>query len=262
MDAKDQELYFEEQRNLLIGLGKSVDKLIDVFAGKVSIEYKQAESQKVTGKVEVENPVTEMKVTNNAEITEALKGFAETVAAAIRESKTDPVTEVSVKNVKDAAVDEVTVKNIKDLTEYFDKVADAIVKGRPVVKIEKQEISWPTDPRNPIAVRLSDGRSFYRAIATAMAGGVSTAGLATNAKLDEVIAAVGGSAKYHVKIDEASSTVTYVGKAELTGLAISLAAAVWQIQKIDESSGTDISFADGDELFDNVWNDRGSLTYA
>lgn len=61
-------------------------------------------------------------------------------------------------------------------------------------------------------------------------------------------------------IDEASSTVTYVGKA---AAGSSTASAVWQIQKISISgSVTTISWADGDGNFDNVWNNRASLSYS
>lgn len=61
------------------------------------------------------------------------------------------------------------------------------------------------------------------------------------------------------RIDEASGTVTYIGSAQ-PGSAAS--AASWQIKKIDSSSGTIITFADGDGLFNNVWNDRASLSYS
>lgn len=74
-----------------------------------------------------------------------------------------------------------------------------------------------------------------------------------------VVADVGGSPTYATRLDEASSTVTYVGKAD-TGS--SNASAVWQIQKVDTSSGLSITWADGDALFDNVWNNRASLSYS
>lgn len=69
----------------------------------------------------------------------------------------------------------------------------------------------------------------------------------------------GGSAALATRIDEVSATVTYIGKAA-TGSATS--SGVWQIQKIDESSGTVITWADGDANFNNVWDDRASLTYS
>jgi hypothetical protein len=56
-----------------------------------------------------------------------------------------------------------------------------------------------------------------------------------------------------------SGSVTYVGKAAI-GSATS--SAVWQIKKIDESSGTVITWADGNSSFDNIWDNRASLTYS
>jgi hypothetical protein len=37
--------------------------------------------------------------------------------------------------------------------------------------------------------------------------------------------------------------------------------AKWQVRKVDNSSGTDISWADGDENFDNQADDLTNLTY-
>lgn len=53
--------------------------------------------------------------------------------------------------------------------------------------------------------------------------------------------------------------VTYVGQAVI-GSASS--ASVWQIQKIDETTGTIITWADGDDNFDNVWDNYAVLTYS
>ena len=61
-----------------------------------------------------------------------------------------------------------------------------------------------------------------------------------------------------LRVDEASSTETYIGKAKIgTGTG----QALWQIFKIDTSSGTAITWADSDDKYDNVWDDRASLTY-
>lgn len=69
------------------------------------------------------------------------------------------------------------------------------------------------------------------------------------------------SATYATIVDEASATVTYVGKAKL---GTAQASALWQIFKITESGSTitTITWADGNSNFDNVWNDRASLTYS
>lgn len=61
-------------------------------------------------------------------------------------------------------------------------------------------------------------------------------------------------------IDEALAGTSYVGKAPI-GTAAS--AASWQIMRLVESAGiTTITWADGDSAFNNVWNDRASLSYS
>jgi hypothetical protein len=61
-------------------------------------------------------------------------------------------------------------------------------------------------------------------------------------------------------VDDASSTVTYVGTA-LIGSATS--SAVWKIKKLTESGSLlIITWADGNSSADNVWDDRASLTYS
>lgn len=61
-------------------------------------------------------------------------------------------------------------------------------------------------------------------------------------------------------IDEVSSSVTYLGKAQI-GSATSDSS--WQIQKISVSGTvTTIAWADGTDAFTNVWDDRASYTYS
>ena len=54
-------------------------------------------------------------------------------------------------------------------------------------------------------------------------------------------------------------TVTYIAKAA-PGTAQS--AASWQAQKVDETSGTVITWADGNAAFDNIASDLTLLTYS
>jgi hypothetical protein len=61
-----------------------------------------------------------------------------------------------------------------------------------------------------------------------------------------------------VRTDPASDTVLYVGQAKPGTLT---SQALWRISKVDTSSGTVITFADGDDLYNNVWDDRATLTY-
>ena len=71
------------------------------------------------------------------------------------------------------------------------------------------------------------------------------------------------SSAYATRIDDFTTTnVTYIGKAAI-GSAVG--SAVWQIQKIDETTGMVITWADGDSNFDNVWGAAGAvagLTYS
>lgn len=62
------------------------------------------------------------------------------------------------------------------------------------------------------------------------------------------------------KIDQASATVTYIGQAA-PGTATS--AASWRIQRMSVSGTvTTLEYADGDLNFNNIWDNRASLTYS
>lgn len=62
-----------------------------------------------------------------------------------------------------------------------------------------------------------------------------------------------------VQEDSGDTNVSYLGTAT-PGTATS--AAAWQIIKIDENTGTVLTYADGNVEFDNVWDDRESLSYS
>jgi len=71
------------------------------------------------------------------------------------------------------------------------------------------------------------------------------------------IESVAGMAKV---VDTTDATVYYKGWADV-GVATS--AASWRIQRISISGGVySFDFADGDAEFDNVWDNRASLSYS
>jgi hypothetical protein len=73
--------------------------------------------------------------------------------------------------------------------------------------------------------------------------------------LQELISLTDGKAL----ITEVSGGTTYVGKAP-PGSATS--AAKWQVSRIVVAGGTTtVTWADGNITYDNVWDDRASLTY-
>lgn len=65
---------------------------------------------------------------------------------------------------------------------------------------------------------------------------------------------------YTVRIDEVDATTTYFGFA---AVGSSTASAVWRIKRMTVSGTvTSILFADGNSNFDNVWDNRASLSYS
>lgn len=65
---------------------------------------------------------------------------------------------------------------------------------------------------------------------------------------------------YSVVVDEASATIIYIGEAT-PGTATS--SATWRIKRVDSATITaEILYADGDDSFDNVWDNRAALSYS
>lgn len=70
-----------------------------------------------------------------------------------------------------------------------------------------------------------------------------------------------GFADEAVQIDEATGSITYVGYAVI-GSATS--SASWKIKRLDESGSPEliITWADGNSNYDNIWDNRASLSYS
>lgn len=63
-----------------------------------------------------------------------------------------------------------------------------------------------------------------------------------------------------IKVDDSVSGTTYIGMATPGS---STSAAVWRIFRIVETAGdTDMTWADGNILFDNIWDNRTGLSYS
>lgn len=63
----------------------------------------------------------------------------------------------------------------------------------------------------------------------------------------------------NVQTDSGDALVKYVGFA---AAGVTTSAASWQIMKVDKNTGTIIQLADGDDNFDNIFDDRESLDYS
>lgn len=74
------------------------------------------------------------------------------------------------------------------------------------------------------------------------------------------VAIQGANDETAVRIDDAGGGITYIGKAK-PGKATSL--AQWQVKRITISGGDSVvEWADGDNNYNNVWDDRAALTYS
>jgi hypothetical protein len=89
-------------------------------------------------------------------------------------------------------------------------------------------------------------------------GSIDATGLASDTNLDILISLL-DNYSVRVAVKSTDTKVTYVGFAVPGAL---VASAVWQIKSVDENTGTIVLFADGNDSFDNVWNNREALTYS
>lgn len=62
-----------------------------------------------------------------------------------------------------------------------------------------------------------------------------------------------------VREDSVDTNIEYVGYAAIGSLS---SAAVWQIKRVDITTGTTIDWADGNDNFDNIYDNRESLSYS
>ncbi len=259
---KSLELYLEENREQAIELKKSIDSLVGIFSGKIDVGFVPTERVKIDGEVTVNTQDT-VEVSNITDVVEGLKDLSTKLEQTIKDNAHKPVDTVTVANINEAKTEEVTIKNWGDLKEFIEGISKAVEANQPILNITKQEVVFPTDPQKPIAVRLSDGKSFYKAVQAAFAGGMSTAGLATEAKQDDIITAINGISGTGVEkvlVDKSVTDIIYIGKAPV-GTATSTAG--WQIKKIDKTvtDNVTITFAAAG-AFTATWNNRGSETYS
>lgn len=132
------------------------------------------------------------------------------------------------------------IEGIKKLLEKIASKSDLPVKnGRVLVEVD----------------RVGGGSGVIKQIGLTNETG-NRINPATEEKQDAIISAIGGGG-YTPRLDE-GATYTYVGKA---APGSSDASAVWQIIRYPSADFSEGLYADGDANFDNVWDDRESLTY-
>jgi hypothetical protein len=166
----NQELYQEENRQLLKSIAKGISDFKEVLQGQIDITVNQPDEMTVNTEKSVE-------VTNLEQMKGWVDNLGSVVTKAIEDNSYKPISEVSIKNAKDILPSKLEISNIKDIQTYFESVARAIENNQPIVNVTKQNIVFPRSPKDAIPVRLSDGKGFYNAIAAAVSSGNGSAHL-------------------------------------------------------------------------------------
>ena len=128
------------------------------------------------------------------------------------------------------------------------------------------EITGSNDPVNisqnklHIAQYVWDVNTLAWIRQTGASGGAGTDVVVTNFPDIQSISGTVVSPSYAKQYDEVSSSLAYLGMASA---GTSNSSALWQIQKLSfTGNSVSITWADGNANFDNVWNNRASLSYS
>lgn len=248
------EVFMDLERS--IGALKPLLKALDKDP-KVSVS--NLKDIKFPSKIEISNPQKKIEITNFDAIYKELKN----ISKALNQLPTDypkfpdfpkfpeikfPDTKAPVVNVP-AFPKEITVKDLQKLI----KLAEKLTAGKP---------------KDPIAVRLSNGKEFYEALTevyttggggqvpfTYYAGGRESA-LISN-KREQVV--VSSERFVNNDVDDVSESLTYIGQENSDG--------DWQIMRVTESSTvTSFRYAtiknnSTKKTYTGAWNARASLSY-
>lgn len=110
----------------------------------------------------------------------------------------------------------------------------------------------------PISLPQDHPGDYQRRMAVMLYQYLNETRLVLNQVIDELMAT-----DYATQYDQDASTPSfaYLGKAQVGSVT---SAAVWQIQKLTFGADGDvvITWADGDASFDNIWDNRASLSYS
>ena len=79
-----------------------------------------------------------------------------------------------------------------------------------------------------------------------------------NPATEETLLDIKGDYAINVQVDSGDSNVEYIGIAPIGSLT---SQAVWQIKKVNYTTGTIITWADSDKSSNNIFDDRESLSY-
>ena len=196
------------------------------------------------------------------------------------------------------AIEQVTVKNMPDSEKLFASLEKTIqglkLEANPVVNVEKQDftplqkqlsdvvlavkgLTFPEQKLNDLSKLESSAEKANKQLDEAnkhlkklvdkpVGGGSGGSGHSTPYQNEEgratYVTTFNGSipttdTALATRIDDTTPGTVYIGKAPVDS---AISAAVWQIAKLDASSGLSKTWA-GSAGFTQIWDDRASLTY-
>lgn len=96
---------------------------------------------------------------------------------------------------------------------------------------------------------------------TGTSGAAGTNVSVTNFPATQQIAGDVGSVVFAKRYEQVDNTLAYLGDA---AIGSNEGSSVWRIQKLDFTAegNVTITFADGNDNFDNIWSNRASLSYS
>ena len=258
-----QDLQFEESRQIWLDTKAVADQTVEKLNDLIDKYEKPHQIQEVSGELHV-NTETSLEITNFISLKTYFDNLSTEISNAIKDNSHKPLSEIKIANFPEFPKN----LDIKNASAIYTPIINAIkdVNVQPVVNVAKQDVKFPTNPKDAIAVRLSDGKRFYTALAavTSAVQSIPTVRSATTEVNVVAVANPDGTAinddiDYSTRLDDTSTVNTiYIGKAPVGS---SESSAVWQIAKLDTSSGLKKTWS-GNAGFTQVWTDRTSLTYS
>lgn len=242
--AKKKQAELAKQEAEVTAFAKKVaDEIVDTITVDTTDDLKNSVA-------ELAQTVAQTIVAANATIDLSLKDSFTQLVVAIKENKPDNTSQVKLSKEigkslakfetalsKIEFAPEITVEGLKE--QQLKTEVDKILAKLPSNTKRNVTIAYEQATADKyLNVRLTDGIKFYSAFAGGGGGGSSS------------------TTNYTTRI-ETVGTLTYIGNA---AIGSSEANAVWQIKRL-ETPGLTKLWADGNDLFDNIWANRASLGY-
>lgn len=242
LEDLDERLKEESKKNLVLNLEMAKEELSDV-----------------SSKIEEQTKLISEQHRDKSKHSEICK-YLETIKELLKKENKEDYSDIikAINKVSDK------IKDPKETKIDLNPVLDQLKSFKKVIRDDR------------VKVELLDKQIDRIVNAVSFTGGKGSSGTfnklgnqinpATEEKQNDILVSLNSISNsvdiYAVQlaVDSGDSTITYIGKAVAGSTSSS---AVWRINRMTDTSGDlSIQFADGDSNFDNVWDNRESLSYS